>query len=75
MSDVIIALALLGVLIIGLLVGLIWRGTVLLGDRQVVDRLSQQLAAEARMRAATQATLFAMRQAARQGTERGGDRF
>lgn len=61
----VIFLALVGVLIVGLVFGLLWRGTVLIGDRRALDRLAAQLEAERRMNAATQDTLQAMRQAVR----------
>lgn len=61
-----LGLALLAVLGIGVIVGLLWGGTVLLGDRQTVDRLAAQLLAELRMHARTQATMQAMRQVARE---------
>ncbi len=53
-------------MVVGLLAGLWWRGTVLLGDRRTVDRLSEQLLTELRMEAKTQATMRAMRQAVRE---------
>lgn len=65
MSAVVIMLALVGVLVIGLVAGLLWRGTLLIGNRRALDRLSSQLSAEQRMQAATHATLAAMRQAVR----------
>ena len=60
-------LALIGVLTIGLVVGLVWRGAVLIGDRRTLDRLTSQLEAERRMMAATHATLADMRDAVRRG--------
>jgi hypothetical protein len=60
---------------VGVLAGLWWRGTVLLGDRRTIDRLSERLLTELRMEAWTQATMRAMRQAAqqhRQGSETNG---
>jgi hypothetical protein len=59
-------------LAVGMLVGLWWRGTVLLGDRRTVDRLSEQLLTELRMEARTQATMRAMRQAADKPRQRPG---
>jgi hypothetical protein len=61
-----LALALVTVLIIGVLAGLWWRGTVLLGDRRTLDRLSDRLLTELRMEAHTQATIQALRQVARE---------
>ena len=67
-------LALLGVLALGLILGLLWRGAVLIGDRRALDRLSSRLVAEHRMEDATRATLSAMQQSAlrRQRQTRGG---
>jgi hypothetical protein len=59
-------------LAVGMLAGLWWRGTVLLGDRRTVDRLSEQLLTELRMEARTQATMRAMRQAAQEHRQRPG---
>lgn len=64
MRVVVVALALLGFLILGLAIGLVWRGTVIIGDRRALDRLSHQLIAEQRVEAATRLTLQRMRQAA-----------
>ncbi|WP_147252096.1 hypothetical protein [Blastococcus sp. TF02-09] len=65
-------LALVGVLVLGLALGLVWRGAVLIGDRRTLDRLASQLEAEQCMAAATHATLAAMRQTVRRGVS--GDR-
>ncbi len=62
MRLVLIVLSLLAVLVIGVVIGLVWRGAVMVGDRRVFDRLARQLEAERRMTAATHATLHAMRQ-------------
>ena len=59
-------LSLLAMLLIGLAVGLLWHGTVLVGDRRNLDRLTRLLLAELRMEARTQTTMQAMRQAARE---------
>jgi hypothetical protein len=52
-----LALALVTVLIIGVIIGVLaglwWRGTVLLGDRRTLDRLSDRLLTELRMEAHT----------------------
>lgn len=61
----IIFLALIGVLIIGLVLGLLWHSTVLIGDRRALDRLASHLAAEHLIQARTHDTLRAMRDAAR----------
>jgi hypothetical protein len=61
-----LVLALVTVLLIGVLAGLWWHGTVLLGDRRTLDRLSDRLLTELRMEAHTQATMQAMRQAAQE---------
>jgi hypothetical protein len=60
-----ITLSLLAVLILGVLVGLVWRGVVLIGDHRSLDRLAAQLETERRMAATTHTTLQAMRQIAR----------
>lgn len=65
MSAVLIALALLGVLVLGIVAGLVFRGSVLIGDRRTLNRLSSHLLAEQRMQAATHATMAAMRATAR----------
>lgn len=65
MNEIALALALLGMLIVGILVGLAWRGMLLIGDRRALDRLSAGIEAEQRMRAATQAAMAASRQAVR----------
>jgi hypothetical protein len=62
----VIFLALLVVLIIVIVVGLLWHGTVLIGDRRALDRLARHLETERRMAAATQATLQAMRRTAQE---------
>jgi hypothetical protein len=64
-TAVLITLALIGVLLVGLVAGLVWRGVVVIGDRRALDRLGSQLLAEQRMAAATHATLQAMRQVVR----------
>lgn len=61
-----LALALLAVLGVGIVVGLVWRGAVIIGDRRALDRLAGRLDAERRMTAATHATVQAMRQMTRQ---------
>ena len=67
-----VALVVVLALAVGVLAGLWWRGTVLLGDRRAVDRLSERLLTELRMEAQTQATMRAMRQAAQQRRQRTG---
>lgn len=61
----ILTLAFIGILVIGVVLGLMWHGIVLVGDRRAVDRLAAQLVAEVRMQNQTHATLQAMRQMAR----------
>jgi hypothetical protein len=68
-----LVLALVTVLLIGMLAGLWWRGTVLLGDRRALDRLSDRLLTELRMEARTQATMQAMRLAAQEQRRRPED--
>jgi hypothetical protein len=68
---VIIVLALIGVLVIGLVLGLLWHSTVLIGDRRVLHRLASHLAAEQLIQARTHDTLRAMRDAARDHWQRG----
>jgi len=63
-TVVVVALALLGVLVLGLIVGLVWRGTVIISDRRALNRLGRQFTAEQRMEAATRLTLQRMREAA-----------
>ena len=70
----VIFLALIGVLVIGLLLGLLWQGSVVIGDRRTLDRLASQLVAEQRMQAQTHATLRAMRETARDSWQGGGAR-
>lgn len=65
MIDVLVSFAVIGVLVIGLAIGLLWRGVLLVGDRRVLDRLSSQLLAEQRMQAYSRATLHAMSDAVR----------
>lgn len=67
----VIFLALLSVLVVGVTLGLLWRGSVLIGDRRTLDRLVSQLSAEQHMQARTHATLRAMHEAARDGRQRG----
>lgn len=55
------------VLIVGVLVGLAWRGLSVLGDRRGLDVLAGRLRSEQRIDDATHATLAAMREAARRG--------
>ena len=50
---------------------LLWRGTVVLGDRRALDRLSDRLLTELRLEARTQATMQAMRQVARESNRPG----
>lgn len=59
-------------LVIGIGLGLTWRGTLLLGDRRAVDRLASQLATELHLQARTEATLRAMREATRDAAARSG---
>ena len=54
-------------LTVGMLVGLAWRGLLVLGDRHGLDVLADRLRAEQRIDDATHATLSAMREAARRG--------
>ncbi len=61
----IVLLALLAAVLIGLLVGLAWRGVLLFGDQRALDALSSQLAADLRIDSQTKATLRAMQDAAR----------
>ncbi|TQN41689.1 hypothetical protein FHU33_1066 [Blastococcus colisei] len=67
----IIFLALTGVLVIGLMLGLLWHSTVLIGDRRALDRLASHLAAEQLIQARTHDTLRAMRDAAHNQWQRG----
>lgn len=60
------AFALIGVLVIGFAIGLLWRGAVLLGDRTALERLVAERQTEQRLQALTHATLTAMRQAVRE---------
>jgi hypothetical protein len=57
--------ALIGVLLIGVILGLLWHSTVLIGDRRTLARLASSLAAEQQLQARTHATLRAMHAAAR----------
>ncbi len=59
-----ILLAAMAVMLIGVIVGMALRGTVLVGDKRAVDRISERLVAELRMEARTQATMHAMQRAA-----------
>jgi hypothetical protein len=68
----VVLVALIGALLVGLIVGLLWRGAVLVGDRRVLEGLAARLEAERRMAARTQATLQQMREAARQFGPRPG---
>lgn len=61
----VITLALIGVLVIGLVLGLLWHGTVLIGDRRALDRLASHLATEQLIQDQTHATLRAMRDVVR----------
>ncbi len=61
----IILLALLAAVLIGLLVGLAWRGVLLVTDQRTLDLLVNQLAADLRIDSRTKATLRAMQDAAR----------
>lgn len=72
MIAVLIALSLLTVLVAGIVIGLVWRGLIVIGDRRSLYRLTSQLETERRMAAATYASLQAMRQAARGSWEGGG---
>lgn len=60
------------VLLVGVFAGLAWRGTVLLGDRRTVERISEQLLAELRMAARTQSTMEEMRRVAAEYRRRDG---
>jgi hypothetical protein len=66
-------LALLATLLVGVVIGLAWRGTVVLGDHRALDRLASRLLTELRMEAHTQATLQAMRRAGRDSSRAGPD--
>ena len=61
----VVLLAILGALVIGLFVGLTWRGFVMLGDRRLLGILTEQVQAEHRMGMATNHAIAHMRQVAR----------
>ena len=58
--------ALLGALVLGLLVGLSYRGFVMFGDRRHLDVLTEQLQTEHRMSMATTEAIARMRGAVRE---------
>lgn len=68
MSIVLIAFAIIGALIVGLVGGLLCRGFVYVGDKRTLDVLSAQLQAEQRIQAQTAETIRSMRSAARQAS-------
>lgn len=57
--------ALVGALLIGVVAGLLWHSTVLIGDRRTLDRLASTLVAEQQLQARTHAALRAMHEVAR----------
>jgi hypothetical protein len=61
----VIGCALVGVLLVGLIGGLLFHGTLLIGDRRTLERLTSGLVAEQQLQARTHATLRAMHEAAR----------
>lgn len=65
----VVLFALIGVLMLGLIIGLLWRGVLLVGDRQVLDQLSAEMLAEQRMQAYTRVTLERMRRVASERPE------
>ncbi|WP_300599534.1 hypothetical protein [uncultured Nocardioides sp.] len=62
----VIIFALLGALVLGLLVGLSYRGFVMFGDRRHLDVLTEQLQTEHRMSMATTEAIARMRGAVRE---------
>lgn len=62
----IIAVALAGVLVLGLLIGLAMRGCLLVGDRWQLDLAARRLLAEQQIDTLTRNTLAAMRRATRE---------
>lgn len=66
MSSVASVLALVGVLVMGLLLGLAWRGSLFIGDRRALDRLSGSIEVEQRLREATHAAMQASRRVVRE---------
>lgn len=70
MLLLIVGCALVGVLLVGIIAGLMWHSTVLIGDRRTLDRLVSGLAAEQQLQARTHATLRAMHEAARTQLQR-----
>lgn len=60
----IVILAVLGALVLGVTIGLLYRGYIWIGDRRQLDVLTEQRAAEQRISALTQQTLSEMRRAA-----------
>lgn len=65
------SLAILGSLAFGLVIGLTWRGFVMLGDRRQLGIMIGQLTTEDRMNRATAEALYRMRRIAREAIERG----
>ena len=64
----VVLFAILGALAIGLLIGLTWRGFVLLGDRRELGMMVEQLNAEHRITMATNQALAQMRRIVRDAT-------
>jgi hypothetical protein len=62
---VIMLLALFGALALGVLVGLLYRGFLFIGDRRGLNFLADELRAEQRIQVATHQALAEMRAAAR----------
>jgi hypothetical protein len=56
--------AVLGALVVGVVLGLLYRGYIWIGDRRELEVLTAQMAAEQRISALTHQTLSEMRRAA-----------
>lgn len=60
----VVILAVLGALVLGVILGLLYRGYIWIGDRRQLEILTEQMVAEQRISALTHQTLSEMRRAA-----------